>query len=60
MSDVSHEPRDPVPGPVPIPYVLASKPTPNTGTDDSSENSEMFNSSVPGDFPAVSAEGTEF
>lgn len=53
------EPRARVPGLTPIPYVLASKLTPEEGTDDSSANSEIFNSSVPADFPALSTAVTE-
>lgn len=56
---VGREPCAPVPGPAPNQYVLASKPTPHAGTDDSSKSSEIFNSSVPRDFPAPGAEGTE-
>jgi len=56
---VGREPCAPVPGWTPIPYVLASKLTPEVGTDDSSENSEIFNSSVPTDFPALSTAVTE-
>lgn len=56
---VGREPCAPVPGPAPNQYVLASKPTPHSGTDDSSKSSQIFNSSVPRDFPAAGAEGTE-
>lgn len=51
---VGREPCAPVPGPAPNQYVLASKPTPHSGTDDpSKKNSEIFNSSVPTGFSST-------